>query len=257
MLGKSLLAGAGLLILVYAALVALLQARQRDLIYFPGATQVQADTTNFSLDRQGVTLRGWRVNPGQPRVLIYFGGNAERVEQAAAELAAHFPDHTLYLLAYRGYGASDGKPTEADLFGDALALYDHIRARQPQAEISVIGRSLGSGVAAYLASRRPIRRLVLVTPFDSLAKVAQAHYPMFPVRWLLRDRYESARYLSGYAGEVLVLRAGGDRVVLPANTDRLLAALPRHARVVDFPQADHNDIAQDPGYAKALAAFLD
>lgn len=256
MLGKSLLAGAGLLILIYVALLILLQVRQRDLIYFPAATQVEPETTDFSLERQGVTLRGWRLNPGQQRVLIYFGGNAERVEQAATELAGHFPDHTLYLLAYRGYGASDGKPTEANLFGDAVALYDHIRAQQPQAQINVIGRSLGSGVAAHLASQRALQRLVLVTPFDSLANVAQAHYPMFPVHWLLHDRYESARYLSNYGGEVLVIRAGGDQVVPPANTDRLLAALPRHTRVVDFPQADHNDISADPGYARALTEFL-
>lgn len=129
--------------------------------------------------------------------------------------------------------------------------------RKVASGISVIGRSLGSGVAAWLASQRPLRRLVLVTPFDSLARVAQAHYPMVPVRWLLRDRYESTRYLAHYTGPVLVIRGDQDRVVPAASTDRLLAALPVQAQLVAFAQADHNNISQEPGYLLALTDFIE
>lgn len=256
MLRRSILVVLGLLVLGYLALTALLFARQRDLIYYPAGTRVEAHSSNFSLQRDGTTLRGWRLNPGQPQALIYFGGNAERVELPGQELAAHFPNHTLYLMAYRGYGASDGSPTQADLFADALALHDHVRNQHPHGGISVIGRSLGSGVAAWLASQRPLRRLVLVTPFDSLSAVAQAHYPLFPVRWLLRDRYESAQYLADYTGPVLVIRADQDRVVPAANTDRLLAALPVPAQVVAFAEADHDTVSQQSGYVAALTDFI-
>lgn len=129
-------------------------------------------------------------------------------------------------------------------------------AQHPQAPIAVIGRSLGSGVASYVASRRLVERLALVTPFDSLAAVAQSHYPAFPVRWLMLDRYESTRYLPQYRGPLLVLRAGRDEVIPPANTDALLASLKNRPQVIDFPQADHNDISQDPRYAGALRDFL-
>nr|CCP38685.1 Abhydrolase domain-containing protein 13 [Xanthomonas translucens pv. translucens DSM 18974] len=162
----------------------------------------------------------------------------------------------MYLLAYRGYGASDGTPNEAALIGDALALYDHVRAAQPQAEIAVLGRSLGSGVASQLAARRPLARLVLVTPFDSLVAAAQAHYPWAPVRWLLRDRYDSASALRTYRGPLLVLRAGRDQVVPAASTQRLLDALPQAPTLVALPHAGHNDISADPRYAQALRAFL-
>lgn len=254
--GKSLLGVAALTALVYAGVCALLLFKQRELIYYGGATRVGVQETDYSLVHDGLTLRGWRLNPGKAKALIYFGGNAERLEMSREEFAELFPDRTVYLISYRGYGASEGKPDQAALFGDALALYDHISAQHPQAPIAVIGRSLGSGVASYVASQRPVERLVLVTPFDSLAAVAQSHYPMFPVRWLMRDRYDSTRYLPQYRGPLLVLRAGRDEVIPPANTDALLASLKNGPQVIDFPQAGHNDISDDPRYADALRDFL-
>lgn len=246
-----------LLATAYLAVCALLYLGQRDLLYFPQGTRVAAAQTDFALRRgAGMELRGWQVNPGQDKVLLYFGGNAEDLRSARAQLQAALPDHSLYLLAYRGYGASDGTPSEAALVGDAVALYDHVRAAQPRAQIAVLGRSLGSGVASQLAARRAVARLALVTPFDSLVSAAQAHYPWVPVRWLLRDRYESARALRAYRGPLLILRAGRDQVVPPASTDALLKALPQRPTVVAFAQADHNDISDDPAYVQALQAFF-
>lgn len=255
-LGKAMLSAAALAALIYLGICALLFFQQRQMIYYPGATQVDARATDYSLVRDGVTLRGWRLNPGKNRALIYFGGNAERLETSREEFARMFPDRTVYLLSYRGYGASEGKPDQTALFGDALALYDHVGAQHPHAPIAVIGRSLGSGVASYVASLRPVERLALVTPFDSLAAVGQSHYPALPVRWLMRDRYESTRYLPQYRGPLLVLRAGRDEVIPPANTDALLASLKNRPQAINFPQADHNDISQDPRYAEALRNFL-
>ncbi|WP_295909858.1 alpha/beta fold hydrolase [uncultured Xanthomonas sp.] len=248
---------AAILAAAYVLVCALLYLGQRDLLYFPQGTRVAPAQTDFALRRGAdVELRGWQVNPGRDKVLLYFGGNAEDLRFARAQLQTALPDHSLYLLAYRGYGASDGKPSETALVGDAVALYDHVRAAQPQAQIAVLGRSLGSGVASQLAARRAVAQLVLVTPFDSLVSAAQAHYPWAPVRWLLRDRYDSARALRAYGGQLLILRAGRDQVVPPASTDALLKALPHRPTVVAFAQADHNDISDDPGYVRALQAFL-
>ena len=108
--------------------------------------------------------------------------------------------------------------------------------------IAVIGRSLGSGVASHVAAQRPVARLVLVTPFDSLADVGQAHYRWLPVRWLVKDRYESARYLAKYHGPVLVIRAGRDQVIPAASTHRLIASLPRRRRSSSCPRPTTNDL---------------
>ena len=141
------------------------------------------------------------------------------------------------------------------MLGDALAFFDDVQARHPGQPVSAIGRSLGSGVASHVASRRPVDRLALVTPFDSLASVAQAHYPWLPVRWLLRERYPAGEELRGWRGPVLVLRAGRDEVVPAANTDALQRVLPQ-ARVVAVDEAGHNDIQAFPAYAEALSAFM-
>lgn len=256
MLSRLVLTLLALLALGYAGICALLYFKQRDLIYFPASTAVPMHATDFSLVRDGTTLRGWQLNPGKQRALIYFGGNAERLEHSRETFGQLFPDRTVYLLSYRGYGASEGQPSESALFGDALALYDAVKAEHAGEEIAVIGRSLGSGVASYLAAQRPVEKLVLVTPFDSLAEVAQAHYRWLPVRWLIRDRYASTRYLTRYAGPLLVLRAGRDEVIPSANTDRLVASMAQPPKVVNFPGADHNSIATDPGYDQALSDFL-
>lgn len=239
----------------YASLCAWMYTKQRDFIYFPEYTRVDARDTDFEIRRDGVTLRGWVMNPGQSRAILYFGGNAERIERGRDEFAAWFPDSSVYLVAYRGYGASDGSPRESDLFADALAVFDHVRAHHPGA-IAVVGRSLGGGVASYLASQRPVARLALITPFDSLAEVASAHFPWLPVRWLIRDRYQSTRYLAGYHGPLLVIRAGRDTVIPAASTARLVQALPTPPKLVVLPAADHNTLDLYPAYREALIEFL-
>jgi pimeloyl-ACP methyl ester carboxylesterase len=147
-------------------------------------------------------------------------------------------------------------PSEAALLGDALALFDHVHAQHPEQPISVIGASLGTGVASYVASRRSVARLVLVSPFDSLADVAQSHYPLLPVRWMVRDRFDSVTHLRGYTGPVMVLRAGQDNVIPPIHTNRLISVLGRPPHVVDLPFADHSTIGSDPELEGALAGFL-
>ena len=195
------------------------------------------------------------MNPGRPGAVVYFGGNAERIEFSRDEFAAWFPHHTVYLMAYRGYGASDGTPRESHLYADALALFDHVSSRH-SGPIVVVGRSLGSGVASYLASQRPVARLALVTPPDSLANVARMHYPWLPVRKLLKDRYESTRYLAKYRGPVLVIRAGRDQVIPAASTDRLIASLAAPPQVIELPAADHNTIGEDARFGAALRGFV-
>ncbi len=239
----------------YFGLCAWMYVKQRDLTYFPQFTRVDARETDFELRRNGVTLRGWLVNPGRNDAVLYFGGNAEHIGMSRSEFATWFSDRSVYLVAYRGYGASEGTPREAALFDDALALFDHVRARHP-GSIAVVGRSLGSGVASYLASQRPVARLALVTPFDSLAGVASAHYPWLPVRWLYRERYDSAQHLSGYGGPILIVRAGRDEVIPAANTDRLIGALVQPPHLVDLVEADHNSLNEFPAYGKALTAFV-
>lgn len=228
----------------------------RQLVYPRAGTRIPVEDTTYDVTVRGAQLRGWVLNPGQARALVYFGGNGEGLGWLRPELARRFPDHTSYLVAYRGYGASSGRPTQRSLSADALALVDHAAQRHPGAPVDVLGRSLGSGVAMQVAARRPIERLVLVTPFDSLAATAGDLFPRLPVRHLVKDRWDSARVAPDVTADVLVLRAGRDQVVRPARTDALLRALRPDTHVVGFPDADHSNLSEDPAYWRAIEGFL-
>lgn len=243
-----------LVALAYVGCCVFLYTKQRDLLYFPQNTRVAANETNFALRRPDAVLRGWIVNPGRSHAVLYFGGNGEAIELARDELARDASDRTVYLLAYRGYGASDGAPEETLLFADALSLYDQVAAHHT--DVSAIGRSLGSGVATYLASQRRVEKLVLVTPYDSIARVAQTAYPIFPVTWLLKDQYQSSHYAAQVHCPVLVISALEDEVIPAASTSRLVASFPMPPQVVGIPDARHNTIQKFPAYGSALNGFL-
>lgn len=235
---------------------ALLAPLARELIYPRRGTRVPVDDSMHELDIDGTVLRGWVVNPGRDRVLVYFGGNGERLDVWREVVAYRFPDHTTYLMAYRGYGASEGQPSQRALSNDAVALVDHVHDRHRGARIDLLGRSLGSGVAVQVATQRTVDHVVLVTPFDSLAATAADLFPGLPIARLIEDHWDSAAVAAEVRAPVLVVSAGRDEIVRPERTDRLVEALTDPV-VVSYPDADHNDISDDPGYWPSIVAFLD
>jgi pimeloyl-ACP methyl ester carboxylesterase len=226
-----------LILAAYLAVCALLFFRQRSMLYFP---QTFAGGTLLELNggaRVGVT----QLEQEGPAAVLYFGGNAEAVMHSLPELQSAFPGQALYLMHYRGYGATPGAPTEQGLYGDALALYDYVRARHPK--VTLVGRSLGSGLATRLASERPVERLVLVTPYDSMAGVAAHHYRWLPVGLLLRDRYDSARYAAKVNAPTTILAAARDEVIPLASSEALYRSFrPGIANFHLIPGAGHNDV---------------
>jgi uncharacterized protein len=242
------------LAVAYIGLCIALYTMQRSFQYFPtprrlGATQLAGTF------QSGDALLQLTVRPhAGPGAVLYFGGNGEDVSSSVAPLMAAFPEREIVMLHYRGYGGSAGRPTEADITADAAGLFDKVHAEHP--DVIVIGRSLGTGVAARLASTRPVSRLVLVTPYDSLLGIAERQFPFFPVKYLLIDKYESWRYVPAIKVPVLILAAGKDEVIPAASTEALRARFaPGQVTTVMVPGASHNTIGDDPLYVRSLAAF--
>ena len=254
MLRKLIKWSLALIALAYLGTGVFLYTQQRSLLYLSQHTRVPQEETDFSLTREGLVLRGWVVNPGQSRALLYFGGTGESIQHQREKLADWLPGYTIYLLAYRGYGASDGTPSETALFADALALYDQVHVQH--SEVAAIGRSLGTGVATYLASQRTLQKLVLVTPYDSIVRVAQARYPIFPLGWLMHDKFESWRYAPQVHCPVLILEAQNDKTVSAASTERLRVAFAPAPQFIQIAQAGHNSISRDPAYYQSIGDFL-
>lgn len=239
-------------IVVYAAACVALFAFQRSMIYFPPPASPETAAKSFTLSVDGAQLRvTTRERPGA-QALVYFGGNAEDVSFSLDTMAAAFPERAIYMLHYRSYAGSTGTPSEPALVADALALFDHVRSQHP--DIVVVGRSLGSGVAVQMASQRPVSRLVLVTPFDSLQEVAAARFPYFPVRWLMRDKYESWKYAPKVSAPTLLIVAQGDELIPRLRTDALSASF-KHgiAKVKVVPAAGHNTVSESPLYVSLLS----
>lgn len=187
--------------------------------------------------------------------LLYFGGNADDVSMSLPALAKAFPNYAIYLPHYRGYGGSSGKPGEAALHADALAVFDKVHQAHPN--IVVVGRSLGTGVAVPLASQRPVAGLVLVTPFNGLEEIAEDQYPLFPVKWLQRDKFESWRYAPNVQAPTLLIAADHDEVIPRTSTDALFARFkPGVATLTTITDTDHIDIVDSPQYFEALRPWV-
>jgi uncharacterized protein len=238
------------LALGYGALCGVMALTQRSLIYHP---RPAADPSG-QLDLQ---VAGTRVHVAHrphsgPRALIYFGGNAEDVSLTRAELAALLPDTALYLLHYRGYGGSEGRPSEAALRADARALHAHVAQRH--SAITVVGRSLGTGPAVHLAATRPVQRLVLLVPFDSLAAVARGAMPWLPVDLMLRDRWDAAAEAPRVRAPTTIVAAARDVVVPRRHAEALHRAFaPGVAELVVVPELQHNTpILDSPDLRAAL-----
>jgi pimeloyl-ACP methyl ester carboxylesterase len=248
---RTILVTAAIAALIYVALCLALFLAQRSFIYFPQPKSASDNNPTLTLNVDGErVLISTRPRPGSEAV-IYFGGNAEDVSHSLPTLADAFPDRSLFAMNYRGYGGSTGKPCETALIADALVLFDRVHVDHPH--IVVIGRSLGSGIAVHIASMRPVERLVLVTPYDSLANIAAIHFPYFPVRWLLLDKFESSRYAPNVTAPTQLIAAQNDEIIPLSSTESLYKFLPQSlATLTVIPGVSHNTISEGPDYIALL-----
>lgn len=215
---------------------------------FPGAASV------FMQARDGSRLHAWHL-AGSP-LLLYFGGNAEAVAWNLKRVAQQAPGAGWLLVDYRGYGASDGTPSEEALSDDAIEWFDYAKQKLDAQSIVVFGRSLGSGVAVQLAAARPVQAVILATPFDSLTNVARHHYPYLPVSWILKHPFDSSSRAPSIAAPLLCLVAERDEVIPMAHSRRLFDAWQGPKRWVELRGAGHNGTDDVPAFWQAIREFL-
>jgi hypothetical protein len=252
---RSLVSLVGFAAAAYAAVCAWMYATQRSQLYFPTPPTDLAIAEALWLESQGERIKTWHVaRPGE-RALVYFGGNGEDVAGDVELFSAAFPGHSLYFVNYRGYGGSSGRPSEPGIVADALLVYDHVSSHH--SDVTVMGRSLGSGVAMRVASERRPARLVLVTPFDSLVNVARSHFGYLPVNLLMHDRYECASRARDVRAPVLIIIAADDEIIPRMRSDALVAAFPGdQATVRVVAGATHNTLDFSPEYLGSVRAFV-
>ena len=242
------------ILIIYGCVGVFLFFAQRSLIYFP-AQETNHPHVEFSYEFDDAIVRVVVLNKESTKAILYFGGNAEVVEYNVPSFKRIFNEQAVYLVKYRGYGGSTGEPSEEKIYTDALRIFDELD--KEYSEISVIGRSLGSGVATYVASQRSVKKLVLVTPFDSIESLAQKTYPVFPMFLLLKDKYDSVNRVQLITTNTLLLVAENDNVIDRSHSEKLFNAFKRKSpKMVVISDSGHNTISDSQQYNEVLSQFI-
>jgi fermentation-respiration switch protein FrsA (DUF1100 family) len=214
----------------------------------------------------GVTLRGWYLHPSPPPPdsqkapgLLWFYGNME-VVGALAPLVRELrpPGTAMVMLDYRGYGTSEGRPTEPGLYLDAEAAWEYITGREevdPE-RVSVYGRSLGSAPALFLTEEHPVHSVILDSPYTNARDMTAKHYWYLP-RFMLRLRLDNLTRARALRVPLLVFH-GTDDDIVPPWMGKAVAEAAANGKLVTFEGAGHNDMYDVAGsrYREELLAFL-
>ena len=209
----------------------------------------------------GTHLHGWYVPHEHPRAtVLYCHGNAGNLS-GWADVLRILHDRVgvaVMIFDYRGYGRSEGKPSEEGVLADARAARAWLarRAKIAENQIVLMGRSLGGGVAVDLAAADGARALVLESTFTSLPDVAQTMFPLLPVRLVMQTKFNSAAKIANYHGPLLQSHGTADRLIPYRIGCKLFDAANQPKQFVPIPGGDHND-PQTEEFYRVLSAFLD
>lgn len=251
---------------VYGLLVGAMFVFQRSLMYFPDRSAVapaRAGVPDMA-ERQltaadGVALVAWfkpAASAAHPTI-VYFHGNGGNIALRGGRVRPFLDaGYGVLLLSYRGYGGSAGRPSEAGLYADGRAAVRFVLdTGVPARQVVLFGESLGSAVALQMASEQSPGALILEAPFTSAVDVAASAYPFVPVRWLVKDRYESIAKIGRIRVPLLIVHGERDRIVPVRYARRLFEAAAQPKKAVFLPRAGHNDLSEH-GATKAELDFL-
>ncbi len=197
-------------------------------------------------------------NKEEKPLVIYFGGNANNALNFM-NIVRDIKEYSFLTCNYRGYGNSEGEPSQQNIFSDALEIFDTYSKRFPK--VYLVGRSLGSAVASYVASQRSTAGVVLITPFDSLKTLAKKRYPYLPVSLILKHPFETAEYISLTYAPVAVITAQYEDLIPPKSLKNLLGNIHNLVYQKVVPVSNHSTILNQSGFLpvfkEALKAISD
>jgi fermentation-respiration switch protein FrsA (DUF1100 family) len=255
-----------LLLLLFSGFLYL---QQPSMIFFPSRT-LEATPADWGLayeevglsSSDGVRLHGWYLpREGSHRALLFFHGNAGNISHRGESLAIfHRLGLNVLIIDYRGYGQSEGRPSEEGLYRDARAAWQYLVAQRgfQAKDIVLFGRSLGGAVAARLATEVQPAGLILESSFSSARELADALLPLLSRLTPLRYDFNAAAALADVHCPVLVVHSPADEIIPYALGEKLYQAANEPKRFLPL-YGDHNagfSLSQ-PGYEEGLAGFLD
>ncbi len=190
-------------------------------------------------------------------VVLFFHGNRYNVEHYST-YAPYFSrnGYECWMPDYPGYGRSTGEVSVPMLKEIAMQLFKMARAKYPSEKIMIYGKSLGSGIAAYLASQRDCKVLMLETPYYSLSELSSEYLFMMPVKYLLHEDLATNEYLPNVTAPTVVWHGSSDELIPLTEASRLIPLLKPKDRFFIMPDANHNSIAHYPAYQHSIDSLL-
>lgn len=243
------------LVVFYLTSLAILYVFQRELLFRPWGSEVPPTEAGLPATQvltltaeDGTALRAWYQPPATPegRVVIFFHGNGGRLASYARVMKPMAAQGLGFLaVTYRGYPGSEGSPSEEGLYEDARAAlrYADEVLKIPSHRRILMGLSLGTGVATQMATESDASLLVLVAPYTSIREVAGGVYWYVPVRYLLRDTFDSlARAAHIRSMPVLIFHGEEDKLIPFAQGQRIFAEFPGEKKFFPLKKQGHNDM---------------
>ncbi len=255
-------------VLGYGLIVLLVYFVQDRLIYFPlHKLETTPDKHGFAYEdvwlttEDGVRVHGWFIPaPAARATVLHFHGNGGNISHRIERIGLFRRlGLNVFLVDYRGYGRSEGTPSEAGTYRDARAAWRYLTHTRGLAPTAIIlhGESLGGGVASWLAAEETPRALIIESSFTSAAQLGAEVYPWLPVKWLARHPYPTIEHIARVRAPMLIIHSRDDEIIPFHHGERLYAAAREPKQFLEI-RGGHNDgfIVTGSRYLMGLEAFL-
>lgn len=255
-------------IIIYVTVGVLLYVFQEKLLFLPSTLdsdysfQFESDFEELFFETEDhVSINALHFKTKNPKtrkgVILYFHGNAGNLSRWG-KYATYFVDrgYDVLMMDYRTYGKSVGALSEEGFYTDARYAYNYLLNYYPEQDITVYGRSLGTGIASYLASVYNPKQLILETPYYSIPDVAKSRFPVYPVGWLLNYKYPTNEYLPKAKCPITIFHGTEDRVVPYKSARKLQESGIEKMEFVSIDGGHHNDLSLYDDYHKAMDTLL-
>jgi fermentation-respiration switch protein FrsA (DUF1100 family) len=255
-----MLAGAGFLALLFFNQSKMVFLPQREMAASPAAVGLRYEEVSFKA-RDGVRLHGWFIPSERTRgVVLFCHGNAGNISHRLDSISIfHRLGLSVFIFDYRGYGKSEGEPTEEGTYNDAEGVWNYLTKEKRTAPKSIVifGRSLGGSIAARTAQDHTAGALILESAFSSFQEAAEDVYPWLPVRLLARYDYNTAAFVAQARCPVLIIHSREDELIPFRHGERLFSAA-KEPKVFLEITGGHNDgfLRSGKQYTEGLEAFL-
>ena len=255
----------GLVVLIYLIITLILYNSQRSLLYHPTENNYSGDKLTVSIDKikikneDNIELLAWyhEKDIENYKTILFLHGNAGSLENRIHKIN-HFNDMDVnfLIISWRGFSGNKGQPTEEGLYKDAKSGVDWLKNKGIRKEnIIIYGESLGTGVATEIAQNNKFAGVILESPFTSMVAAGKSKYPIFPIKLLLKDKFESDKKIQNIKSPILIMHGEDDKIV-PFWMGKKLYELANQPKYSYFPKYDDHMMEFNKDLIKSIDSFI-